>query len=651
MGTQPVPGLLEGVPFSTAYLDHKGRMLRLTLAEDEGYRLPLHLKDISPHLIEATLAQEDRYFFMHPGVNPFSLLRGAWETYINQGRRMGGSTITMQLVRLRDKKGTRTLWGKARQIAKAIALDAKYSKEDILEAYLNLAPYGGNIYGIEAAAQIYFHISAECLTKEQAQALAVIPQNPKARAPFEKENFAWKTARSRLDPNTPPLPTYGRADLPFEAPRFLEGLARRPGPITTTLDLPTQNLLEDVLRTYIKAQQNKGLDNGAAILIHVPTMDVRALVGSAYPGREDMQGWVDMTRARRSPGSTLKPFIYALALEQGLIHPGTLLEDIPLAFAAWQPGNFDKLFMGVAPAREALALSRNLPAIALAARLHDPDIYTFLQDAGADFPKSAQHYGLSIAIGGAEVDMRTLARFYALLAAGGVVQDLRFYKDEIKKSHPKRLLSQEASFLALQMLERKRPDTPNLFATPKKMLPVYWKTGTSSKFRDAWTAGAFGPYVLVVWVGHADGHSNPALLGNEVAQPLFFAMVGALEGYEKLHDTLGPAMTYTHLTRVDGEWFIPGLSPFAPPPAPLLKIISPRSGVSYVWHASSGADPILLKAAPIQDRPVHWFVDGRYLGSHKGPLLWMPQPGQHTIRVTDGKGGADSQKISVVIVP
>lgn len=644
----PRPPLLDNVPLSTAYTDRHGTPLRLALADDDGYRLPARLEDISPHLIRATLAQEDRHFAWHPGVNPASLLRGAWETYVRRSRPVGGSTITMQVVRLRDGLNTRTLHGKMQQILRALALEAHYTKDQILEAYFTLAPYGGNIYGAEAAARIYFRTPARDLTPAQAQALALIPQNPTARAPLGGGSPAWEAAQRRVAPGAPLLPVYTRVDLPFAAPHFVGSVPPAPGVVRTTLDLPTQAALERVLHTYIQAHAGRGLDNAAAILVHVPTAEVRALIGAADFADPAIAGQVDITRARRSPGSALKPALYALALDQGLIHPATLLADTPTAFAAYRPANYDGRFIGPLPAREALVLSRNVPAIDLAGRVRRPDFYTFLQHAGAALPQPARHYGLTLAVGGAEVDMRTVARVYTMLAAGGVLRELRLTQDS-DQAAPKRLLSPEAALLALQMLERPRPDAPPPFAATAARLPVYWKTGTSSGFRDAWAAGVFGPYALVVWVGHADGRRNPALLGPEAAEPLFFALVRVLEARARLEDALHPAMAATRLALVAGDWVLPGISPIAPPRAPALEILSPRPGVTYVWRASGTTGPVPLEARG--RGPITWFVDNRCLGAAHGPLFWPPEPGRHVVRAVDASGGGAAQAVTVTIAP
>ncbi|MCB1563300.1 MAG: penicillin-binding protein 1C [Alphaproteobacteria bacterium] len=677
------PPLLQNTSFSTAYYDRSGALLRLTLAEDDSYRLYTKLEDISPDLIEATLLQEDRYFYRHPGVNPVSLVRGAYETYVRRSRSMGGSTITMQVVRMRDNLDTRSVVGKLWQILAALRIEAHYSKKDILEAYFNLAPYGGNIYGAGTASLIYFKQSAKNLALPQSLALAVIPQNPIKRFPLRADNSAWQEARLRLFGQLPsaqatqyapfmkmPLTAFGRDDLPFLAPHFVDGLVEEAdeGAINTTLDLGTQKKFERAVKSYLDRHKSQGFDNAVAMLVDTRNMAVRSLVGSGDFFNAAIEGQVDGTLARRSPGSTLKPFVYALALEQGLIHPETLLDDDPAFFAEYRPGNFDNRFVGKIPAREALVLSRNIPAISLAQKLSTPDLYGFLQKAGAGFPENRKHYGLSIVVGGAEIDMRGLVRFYAMLANGGVLKDLRYTKNN-NASEPISMLSPEAALVTLSMLEQDRPGMMP-FTNARRSLPVYWKTGTSNGFRDAWTVGVFGPYVLAVWVGHFDGHANPALIGSQAATPLFFDLVRTVENREKLADIVGPALTKLNVARLSvcpdtGElrdcgmaeqsWFIPGKSPFfvvrlggdAP------EILSPREGISYAYsyhHKDQQSIPLEAKNTR-NEEPLYWFADNKFLGTAdpQAPLFWTPQPGEHTIRVVDTKGRADSRAIKVIV--
>ncbi len=607
----PHKPLSQELPQSIAVYDRADRLLRLSLADDERYRLWLPLSGIAPSLVQGTLLHEDAWFYVHPGANPVSLLRAAWSTYAGGGARIGGSTITMQLARLRWRLDTRTPRGKLVQILRALQLEACYSKRDILEAYLNLAPYGGNIEGVGAASLIYFRKPASALTLPEALTLAVLPQAPTRRGRLqEMENVrdagyagaGLSAARARLyarwrEKHPPPdgqdlaaqdalmaLPLSLRPPrtLPFAAPHFVDRVLgeRSLHPtegsrLTTTLDLRLQRLLEERLRMHLERVRRLGLRNASAMLIDTRDMGIRALVGSADYFDAGIAGQVNGAAGKRSPGSTLKPFIYALALDQGVLHPATVLRDVPSAFGPYTPENFDGRFLGPVTASDALIRSRNIPAVAVAAQLNQPSFYQFLRDAGISRLASERHYGLALVLGGGEVTMEELARLYAMLGNDGLLKPLR-WREQDPASGGTALLSAEAAFIVRDMLLRNpRPDIGA--ASGVRELPVAWKTGTSWGFRDAWSAGLVGPYVLVVWLGNFDGSSNPALIGVDAAAPLFFSIV---DGLRAAHIGLRePARRWplnlkrVEICRASGDlpnawcpqrgwtWFIPGKSP------------------------------------------------------------------------------------------
>lgn len=589
----PREPLREQIASSTAIFDRQGRLLRLTLASDQQYRLWTPLEDVSPELIEALLLHEDRHFYWHPGVNVASLVRAAFSTY-SGGPRVGGSTITMQLARLMYGLNTRTISGKLRQIVRAVHLELLYSKRDLLEAHLNLMPYGGNVQGVGAASLIYFDKPAARLGLSEALTLVVIPQSPARRAPEGDEPIDLRAARMRLferwveqHPDAvgaaeyiaTPLRYASLRDLPFAAPHFTNAVLQRPRPaaehtVNTTLDLRTQQTLERVITTYVREHRKIGLHNAAAMLVDYRDLSVRALVGSADFFDADIEGQVNGTQAKRSPGSALKPFIYALAIDQGVIHPQTVLKDTPTAFGPFNPENFDGRFVGPITAREALIRSRNVPALTLSAQLSTPSFYQFLRSAGITRMASEKHYGLALTLGGGEVTMEETATLYAMLANRGRLGPIRYFADE-PRVEGVRLLSEEASFMTLDML-RSAPRPQDSFARRRSGVQAAWKTGTSWGFRDAWTAGIFGPYVLVVWVGNFDGRGNPAFVGVQAAAPLFFRLLDALAAREQLIEPVyrqPPRLERVEVCSASGDlpnaecprvvstWYIPGVSP------------------------------------------------------------------------------------------
>jgi penicillin-binding protein 1C len=599
----PKPHLLDRNSFSPCYVDRNGRLLRLGLADDDRYRVFVPLDKISPQFVEMTLLHEDRYFHDHAGFNPIALLRAGWSDARGEGRLLGASTITMQLARLHYHLNTRTFLGKLCQIAAAIHLECHCSKREILEAYLNLAPYGRNIEGVGAASLIYFGKEPADLSSVEAMTLAVIPQSPARRTPgTPAHELALRTAREILlgqwlaeHPGDErlrgvlamPLEMKLPRNLPFRAPHLVQEMEwRQQTPRAETrlaIDLDLQDLLERQMTQYLATRATDGFKNASALLIDYQTMEVRAAVGSADFRRKDIDGQVDGLRAQRSPGSALKPFIYGLALDEGLIQPNTLLKDAPESFDGYDPENFDHHFAGPIRATDALIQSRNVPAVDLESRL-DPqrNLYTLLRDAGIRRLQPGPHYGLTIALGSAEVSPEEMGALYAMLANRGQLCGLRFALDDPASAAAPGLLSPEAAWLTLNMLkDAPRPGDPNLPRLVGEARPVAWKTGTSFSFRDAWTAGVFDHYVLVVWVGNFDGVSNPEFVGRTAAAPLFFHMVDALRAREpapaRTCFMLDPALNLQQvdLCAVSGMiagpncphtvkgWFIPGKSPIA----------------------------------------------------------------------------------------
>ncbi len=587
--------LLNGIGFSKTFYDRNGQLMRVTLSPDEKYRIRIPLGEMSPQMVEATLLHEDRYFFDHPGVNPFSLARAFYQTYILRGRRVGASTITMQLARIRFGITSRTLWGKAEQIFRALQLERHYEKEEILEAYLNLAPYGGNIEGVGAASLIYYRRPADELTLPQTLSLAIVPQSPKKRNPLNrlgnndlvqarKSLFeSWVEEYPEDESKRPwldlPLQVHTPRQLPFEAPHFVETVMAQPqGSVVTTLDLKMQKVLESVLSGYVERHSPNAIYNASAMLVDINDMSVHAYMGSVNYFDADIDGAVDGIRGKRSPGSTLKPFIYALAMDQGIIHPKSLLKDAPSKFADYRPENFDGKFRGPLHARDALVMSRNIPALYLASRLKRPNLYEFLQTAGIKKMKSREHYGLALVLGGGEVTMQELTRLYSALGNRGRLQPLRFLKNQ-HQEEGEGLFSPEAAYLTLAMLKDNPIATRHGYVGQNlNRLPVYWKTGTSNGFKDAWAAGLFGHYALVVWLGNFDGTPNPHLVGGTLAAPLLFDMVDAVVGVEPMNDFLDMRQDALNIAQVEMcsetgdladelcprvEWgmFIPGKSP------------------------------------------------------------------------------------------
>jgi penicillin-binding protein 1C len=583
----PKPPLLEAVSFSQCVRDRNGKLLRVTLTTDQKFRVWTSLPNISPALIDATLQFEDKYYRYHPGVNPVALMRAAFGLRAG-GAHSGASTITMQLARLRYHLPTRTFRGKFVQIIRALELERHYSKSQILEAYLNLAPYGRNIEGVGAASQIYFGKTAAHLTRPESIALCVIPQSPTRRALFaHRDNRSLDSAlsgwydRAKINRQffARSFSARAQAERKFLAPHFIQQVvAAEKGrdEVVTTLDLAKQQLIERRIADYIRANRGRGIQNAAALLIDTRSMDVLAQVGSADFFNSEIQGQVDGTRAPRSPGSTLKPFVYAIALEQGLIHPLSILSDAPQSFGDYDPENFDREFVGPIRAVDALARSRNLPAVELASRLRHPTLYEFLRGAGVKLPRSEALYGLTLPLGGAEVTMEDLVRLYAALANNGELRPLRRTSRDPVALRGRPIIMPEAAFLTLEMLNLPRPEISRAYSD--QVAPVFWKTGTSHGFRDAWSIAVFNHYVLAIWIGNFDGHANGTFVGRIAAAPLLFQIIDSLRaGWSEPNEPHvappGANLKRVSFCAVSGDlpepycrqqvegWFIPGISP------------------------------------------------------------------------------------------
>ena len=590
------PALYPDYQQGSAYFAADGELISFRLASDQRYRLKLPLKDIAPSLIKATLLYEDRQFYQHNGVDFSAIVRAFWQGVIRGGRRQGASTLTMQLARLRFTLDTTSVSGKLSQMGYAFWLEQHYSKDELLEAYFNYAPYGGNIEGVAAASLIYFHKEASRLSLPEALALSVIPQNPKQRSPLsasgrerleqarQRLNALWRahyqTKNSAL--LSLPLQFYQRSELPFAAPHFVNQLQQNGevnGRFYTSLQLGLQQKMTERLQQYLTRQQALGLNNASMLLVKRSTMQVQAYIGSANFFDAAIAGQVDGVSAVRSPGSALKPFVYALAMQQGIIHPQSLLTDLPRRYGSFNPENFDRQFVGPISATEALINSRNVPAVQLQAQLTQPDFYHWLQQAGVKLPFDAEHYGLALVLGGMELSMQQLVQLYAMLGNGGHWQALN-WQAQAAEPAIKTLLSPEAAFLTLDILRQHPKPQAMLLNLLLDSTPVAWKTGTSYAFRDAWAIALSGDYVLAVWLGNFDGSSNPNLVGRNAAGPLLFELLALLpiaraESAQLFTPAANINIKQVELCSRSGQlpnkycpqtrpgWFIPGVSPIA----------------------------------------------------------------------------------------
>jgi penicillin-binding protein 1C len=521
-----------------------GTPLRSWASSDGAQRHPTTPEAVSPLYLQALLAYEDRWFHWHPGVNPAALVRAAWQ-WARHGRIVsGGSTLTMQVARLVDERAAgRSLAAKARQIARALQLELRLSKREILALYLNLAPMGGPLQGVETAARAYLGKPAAELSHAEAALLVALPQSPTRLRP-DRAVAAAQAARDKVLTRLQTLGVWPAADVadaklervfapplrarwlaPLAAER-LRQQARREGRteavIPTTLDAGLQARLEQLLADRLNTLPEAV--SMAALVVDNRTLEVRGYAGSADFTDARRGAHVDMVRAHRSPGSTLKPFLYAMALDEGLVHSESLLIDAPQNFGGYAPGNFQADFAGPVSLAEALQRSLNVPAVDLLERLGAERFAGRLRHAGLRLrlPANAAP-NLSLILGGGSTSLEELVGAYTALARGGLAAKPRLTPGEPLVEA--RLMSEGAAFIVREILENGgRPGSPFREGNQR----VAWKTGTSFGFRDAWALGATDRYSFGVWIGRPDGTPNPGHFGANSAAPLLRDLAAAL---------------------------------------------------------------------------------------------------------------------------
>lgn len=613
----PLPKEKLHLPPSTVVLDRNGEWLRAFTSSDDMWRITeTTLENVSPQFQTAMLTYEDRWFYHHWGINPVALF-GAMHDNLKTGRVVrGGSTITMQLARLMEPK-ERTIPNKMIEMFRAVQLELTYKKSEILTYYFNMLPYGGNIVGSAAASRLYFNKPQSALSLGEAALLAAIPNSPERLRPDRYPNRALKARKKVLQRmrNAGKITEHQMAEalqehipteryaLPFKAPHlsrilakkrtsYLSGNSENPW-IHTTIDYQYQDIAERILRERLRPLQAQGISTGAVIVMDTKSHDVLAMVGSHDFFDAEYSGQINGTLAIRSPGSTLKPFIYALAIDKGLITPGTLLYDVPVDYLGYSPVNFDGKYTGYLTAREALANSLNVPAINLYAKTGKNSLYTFLRRAGISTFANENKYGLSLVLGGCGVNLLELTNLYAGLANMGVFTPYKILKKDendigIQKRNKTKLvdsvtthtpdyqlLKPETSWIVTEMLTTlKRPDFPEAFELTGTMTKVAWKTGTSYGHRDAWSIGYSPDFTIGVWIGNFNGTGSPILSGSDTAAPILFSLFTALSGEknsqwfnkpEKIEErpicSLSGRLLTPHCPTPTTDMYIPSISP------------------------------------------------------------------------------------------
>ena len=632
---------------SPVVLDHQGRWLRALPVEQGRWRFRADLDHVDPLFVRRLIALEDARFYVHPGVDPAAALRAAVGDLLAGRVRSGGSTLDMQLAR-RLHPRPRTMQAKLIESLRALQLDARLGKRQVLADYLTLTPYGGNLEGVRAASLAWFGHPPDHLDDAEQALLIALPQAPEARRP-DRHPAAARAARARVLARlaragliTPdalalaeaePLPS--RQPLPALGWQAAGELARAAPPgaadVVSTLDAPLQARLEALARRVAEAQ---GPQSQAAVLVvEVRNRAVRAAVGSA--GRDLPGGWMDLTRALRSPGSALKPFIYAMAFEDGQAAPDTRIDDAPAAYGGYRPHDFDQTFRGEVTARQALQASLNVPAVHMLAAVGPGVFEDRLRAAGVTVRRPASRLadpGLALALGGEGVQLRGLATLYAALADDGVAKPLAWTERDTGarlRQPGRRLVGAAAAAQVLDILRESPP--PDGRASPligDDAPALAFKTGTSYGFRDALAAGVGGGYAVVVWTGRPDGGGRPGLTGRQAALPLLF------EVFDALHASSDGT------TAAEGLHTAPvALQQMAGAEDPPPRLIFPPDGARLQLDRFGPAGPGFVLFA--RGRNVRWYVDATPISFDvaTGQTIWRPPtPGFYKLEAIDPQG-------------
>jgi penicillin-binding protein 1C len=661
----PVP-LGTRLEFSTAVVDRDGRLLRPYATPEGRWRLPAQADGVDPRYLSLLIAYEDKRFRSHGGVDPAALLRAAGQMLASGHIVSGGSTLTMQVARLLEPRSERSLAAKLRQIVRAVELERALAKDEVLTLYLSLAPYGGNLEGIRAASLAYFGKEPRRLTLGESALLVALPQSPEARRP-DRSAEAARRARDRVldrvassglfadteivQAKAEPVPS-GRTPMPMLAAHAADeavAAAPRRSLIRLTIDGTWQASLEALAR---ERARSLGPDISVAILgVDHASGEVLARVGSAGYFEDQRAGHVDMTNAVRSPGSTLKPFIYGLGFEDGVVHPETLIEDRPVRYGSYAPENFDLSFQGTVAMRRALQMSLNVPAVAVLDKVGAGRYTARLRQAGGDLvlPKG-EVPGLAMGLGGVGVRLSDLVRLYAGLARLGTTVALteRMLSALPADGVPPRDAAPETARL-MEPVAAWYVGNILLGTPPPENAPagrIAFKTGTSYGYRDAWSLGFDGKRTIGVWVGRPDGAPVPGLIGRAAAAPILF------DAFARSGKTISPLPRAPRGALIAANAKLPlPLQRFRPVglpsegSEPALKIMFPPNGARLELTAEAGSvDPLAVKISG-GALPLTVLANGVPLenATAKRTLFYQPDgPGFVRLTVMDAKGATDS---------
>ena len=641
-----LPGKLFSSPTCYIIEDNKGNLLSASIAKDGQWRFPA-ADSVPEKFADCITTFEDRRFYYHPGVDPFAIVRAIKSNIKNKAVVQGGSTIDMQVIRLWKKDDRRSVWNKLKEAILAVRLECSYSKDEVLALYASNAPFGGNVVGLEAAAWRYYGRSAHKLSWGEMAALAVLPNAPALVHPGKNRAILLAKRNRLLDhlvetgkldaasavlAKLEPLPG-APIPLPQLAPHLLQrfkmdvqktkGVSR----IETTIDISLQKNVSEIIQQHHQILKGNGINNACALVLDVESGAALAYVGNiADASNKDYEADVDIIAAPRSPGSALKPILYAAALSDGLILPQALVPDIPTQIGNYAPQNFDLGYDGAVPAATALARSLNIPAVKILQQYKYQRLYETLKQSGiTTLNRTADTYGLSLILGGCEVTMWDLAGVYASMARmlnhqivfKGKMLAADFHSP-IYEAHQKPTISMTGNlpidptsiwFTFKAMQEVMRPGEEGLWQQFSSAQKIAWKTGTSFGFRDGWAIGVSPKYIVAVWAGNADGEGRPGLIGVQTAAPILFDIFRVLPTVEAFNQ---PLYNFSYVTVCSASGCRAGIdcpksdTLFMPPAAgksplcPYHKMIN--LDATGIFRVNDGCE------SPIQMQRKSWFV-------------------------------------------
>lgn len=528
------------------FYDTDNHLINLLISKDQYYRMHTAYEQLPELMIKTLLLHEDQYFFQHYGINPLAVVRAGFDNIVSGRIVSGASTITMQLARMLQRRD-RTLAAKLIESFRAIQLEMRFSKEEILAHYFAIAPYGGNIEGVQAAAYRYFNKAVSELSIGEIALLVALPKSPNNYRPDRQPDKAIQARNRILDKMlSAKLINHSQYDRAYKEPIVLRSAkVANIIPHTawhlrlsndkkydwhTTIDTNIQRRTQKLLQQYVNNLQQYNISNAAAVIIDNRNREIKAIVGSTDYYSQAALGANDGTRTPRSPGSTLKPFLYGLALDNGIISERTVLHDIPINYAGYSPQNYSKEFIGPVQAREALTESLNVVAVKLSNEMGMDKLYNLLKQGGiTSLNHPSAYYGLPLVLGGVEIELLELTNLYASLANGGEYQAYRLLRNAPYQANKVRLLSKEAAWIVTHILtDVARPDFPSSWQYSKNRATIAWKTGTSYGHQDAWSIGYTPDYTIGVWVGNFDGTPSNGLVGSHMAAPILFDLFQAI---------------------------------------------------------------------------------------------------------------------------